>query len=80
MASFRGRMRRWREDKPGGLAVIDIPLGLVAELGGAVRCGWPARSTTYLSPEAACLSPAAAFALASAVRHCKPAESLSETK
>ncbi len=34
MASFRGRIRRWREDKPGGLAVIDIPLDLVAELGG----------------------------------------------
>ena len=34
MASFRGRVRRWREDKPGGLAVIDVPLDLVAELGG----------------------------------------------
>jgi hypothetical protein len=34
MASFRGRIRRWREDKPGGLAVIDIPLELAAELGG----------------------------------------------
>ena len=34
MASFHGRIRRWREDKPGGLAVIDIPLDLVAELGG----------------------------------------------
>jgi hypothetical protein len=34
MASFRGRIRRWREDKPGGLAVIDIPPELVAELGG----------------------------------------------
>jgi Domain of unknown function (DUF1905) len=34
MASFQGRIRRWREDKPGGLAVIDIPLDLVAELGG----------------------------------------------
>ena len=34
MAAFRGRVRRWREDKPGGLAVIDIPAGLVAELGG----------------------------------------------
>lgn len=34
MASFRGRIRRWREDKPGGLAVIDIPLELVAGLGG----------------------------------------------
>ena len=34
MAEFRGRVRRWREDKPGGLAVIDIPAELVAELGG----------------------------------------------
>jgi hypothetical protein len=34
MASFRGRVRRWREDEAGGLAVIDIPLDLVAELGG----------------------------------------------
>jgi hypothetical protein len=34
MASFRGRIRRWREDKPGGLAVIDIPPELVADLGG----------------------------------------------
>jgi hypothetical protein len=34
MASFHGRIRRWRADKPGGLAVIDIALELVAELGG----------------------------------------------
>jgi len=34
MASFRGQIRRWREDKPGGLAVIDIPPELVADLGG----------------------------------------------
>jgi Domain of unknown function (DUF1905) len=34
MVAFRGRVRRWREDKPGGLAVIDIPAGLVPELGG----------------------------------------------
>ena len=34
MVLFRGRIRRWREDKPGGLAVIDIPLELVTELGG----------------------------------------------
>ena len=31
---FRGRVRRWREDKPGGLAVVDVPEDLVAELGG----------------------------------------------
>jgi len=34
MAVFRGRVRRWREDKPGGLAVIDIPAELVVGLGG----------------------------------------------
>ena len=34
MTVFRGHLRRWREDKPGGLAVIDIPLELVQELGG----------------------------------------------
>lgn len=32
--TFRGRIRHWREDPPGGLAVIDIPAGDVAELGG----------------------------------------------
>ena len=31
---FRGVIRRWRDDKPGGLAVVDIPDGLVGELGG----------------------------------------------
>ena len=34
MASFHGRIRRWREDQVGGLAVIDIPPDLVTELGG----------------------------------------------
>lgn len=34
MVTFRGHIRRWREDKPGGLAVIDIPGEVVAELGG----------------------------------------------
>jgi hypothetical protein len=34
MVLFRGRIRRWREDKPGGLAVVDIPPDLVTELGG----------------------------------------------
>ena len=31
---FIGRVRQWREDKPGGLAVVDVPADLVAELGG----------------------------------------------
>jgi hypothetical protein len=31
---FRGRVRRWREDKPGGLAVVDVPADLVTQLGG----------------------------------------------
>ena len=34
MAGFRGRVRRWHEDKPGGLSVIDIPADFVQELGG----------------------------------------------
>ena len=32
--TFRGRVRRWNEDKPGGLAVVDIPAEFVADLGG----------------------------------------------
>jgi hypothetical protein len=31
---FKGRVRRWREDKPGGLAVVDVPAELVDTLGG----------------------------------------------
>jgi len=34
MIEFRGQVRRWREDKAGGLAVVDIPASLVADLGG----------------------------------------------
>lgn len=34
---FRGRVRRWREDKPGGLAVVDVPEDLVTELGGRLQ-------------------------------------------
>lgn len=34
MVTFDGRVRRWRDDKPGGLAVVDVPADLVAELGG----------------------------------------------
>ena len=33
-ATFSGRVRRWREDKPGGLAVVDVPAELVGDLGG----------------------------------------------
>jgi len=32
--TFEGTVRRWREDKPGGLAVVDVPGDLVGELGG----------------------------------------------
>jgi hypothetical protein len=32
--TFRGRVRRWDESKPGGLAVVDIPDPHVATLGG----------------------------------------------
>ena len=31
---FTGTVRRFHEDKPGGLAVVDIPTDLVADLGG----------------------------------------------
>ncbi|HEY3009339.1 MAG TPA: DUF1905 domain-containing protein [Micromonosporaceae bacterium] len=31
---FSGRVRRWREDRPGGLAVVDVPAELVGKLGG----------------------------------------------
>ena len=34
MVAFSGRVRRWKEDKPGGLAVVDIPNELVTRLGG----------------------------------------------
>jgi Domain of unknown function (DUF1905) len=33
-AVFKGKVRRWSEDKPGGLAVVDVPAELVAKLGG----------------------------------------------
>jgi hypothetical protein len=32
--TFRGRIRQWRDDKPGGLAVVDIPGDLIGDLGG----------------------------------------------
>jgi len=32
--TFRSRVRRWDETKPGGLAVIDVPAELVEGLGG----------------------------------------------
>jgi hypothetical protein len=31
---FTGTVRRWREDKPGGLAVVDVPPDCVPRLGG----------------------------------------------
>lgn len=31
---FRGTVRRFREDSPGGLAVVDVPADLVQTLGG----------------------------------------------
>jgi Domain of unknown function (DUF1905) len=32
--AFSARVRQWRDDKPGGLAVVDIPAALVPDLGG----------------------------------------------
>lgn len=34
MVAFRGKIRQWSEEKPGGLAVVDVPAELVATLGG----------------------------------------------
>jgi len=34
MVVFSGRVRRWREDQRGGLAVVDVPAELVPALGG----------------------------------------------
>jgi hypothetical protein len=31
---FVAAVRQWREDKPGGLAVVDVPADLVGALGG----------------------------------------------
>jgi hypothetical protein len=31
---FRGKVRRWREDRQGGLVVGDVPSELVDKLGG----------------------------------------------
>jgi hypothetical protein len=32
--AFHGRIRRWKESQPGGLAVIDIPANRVRDIGG----------------------------------------------
>ena len=54
--AFRGRVRRWREDQAGGLAVVDVPADLVAELGGRKQMrvsgtlgGAPFTGTTMLT-------------------------------
>jgi hypothetical protein len=31
--TFDGTVRRWREDQAGGLAVVDVPPDLIADLG-----------------------------------------------
>jgi NaMN:DMB phosphoribosyltransferase len=31
---FRGNVRRWRDDSPGGLSVVDVPAEMVETLGG----------------------------------------------
>jgi Domain of unknown function (DUF1905) len=31
---FMGTVRNWREDPPGGLAVVDVPADVVGPLGG----------------------------------------------
>jgi hypothetical protein len=32
--AFTGTQPRWREDKPGGLTVVDDPADLITQLGG----------------------------------------------
>jgi hypothetical protein len=46
---FHGRIRRWDESKPGGLAVVDIPADLVSELGGRrqMRVGGTLRGSVF---------------------------------
>jgi hypothetical protein len=57
MVDFSGRVRQWRDDKPGGLAVVDIPEHLVADLGGRRQMRVTGRSTRRPSPAARCSSP-----------------------
>lgn len=45
---FDGRIRHWKEDPPGGLAVVDIPADLVATLGG--RRQWKVEGTVNDAP------------------------------
>jgi hypothetical protein len=40
---FSGTVRRWNPDKPGGLAVVDVPPDCVAKLGPEEQLG-PAAS------------------------------------
>jgi hypothetical protein len=41
---FCGRVRHWKEDPPGGLAVIDIPAEPVERLGHIQAVGGSGRS------------------------------------
>jgi hypothetical protein len=45
---FRGRIRHWKEDPPGGLPVIDIPVDLVTTIGG--RREWKVEGTVNEAP------------------------------
>jgi hypothetical protein len=45
---FDGRIRHWRDDPPGGLAVIDIGADDVAALGG--RRQWKVQGTVNGAP------------------------------
>jgi hypothetical protein len=53
--SFRGRVRHWRADPPGGIAVVDVPDDHVTSLGGRKQYrvtgtinGSPFRGSTML--------------------------------
>ena len=41
--TFRGRVRRWDDSKPGGLAVVDIPAELVSGSAAGASTGSRAR-------------------------------------
>jgi hypothetical protein len=60
--AFRGRIRHWREDPPGGLAVVDIPADLVGPLGGRRQHRVRGMLGARHSPAVRCSSPPAASA------------------
>ena len=68
MVAFSARVRQWRDDKPGGLAVVDVPAALVADLGGRRQMRVTGNLNGHRSLVARCSLQAAACASASARR------------